>query len=113
MEDTVELGKKRTSSVLDVEEDKNGQTSSKFGSRLLKEENDVFAHNAWFVQNNTEFYFIQSANNINRDHVDWDEEQEQMAKEKVSVQLDNPVPEEERGNQEQMFSRFAELKGLV
>lgn len=32
-----------------------------------------------------------------RDHVDWDEEQEQIAKEKVSVQLENPVPEEERG----------------
>lgn len=33
-----------------------------------------------------------------RDHVDWDQEQEDMAKEKVSVQLENPVPEEEQGN---------------
>lgn len=33
-----------------------------------------------------------------RDHVDWDQEQEDIAKEKVSVQLENPVPEEEQGN---------------
>lgn len=48
MEDSsVEIGKKRTSSALDVDEEKNNETSSKFGSRLLTEENDVFSHNAW------------------------------------------------------------------
>lgn len=38
-------------------------------------------------------------NNINdcRDHAEWDDEQEEKAKEKVSVQLENPVPEEEQG----------------
>jgi tRNAThr (cytosine32-N3)-methyltransferase len=46
-ESTVEIGKKRTSSVLDVDEEKNDESSSKFGSRLLTEENDVFSHNAW------------------------------------------------------------------
>lgn len=29
--------------------------------------------------------------------MDWDQEQEDMAKEKVSVQMENPVPEEEQG----------------
>ena len=33
-----------------------------------------------------------------RDHAEWDEEQEEIAKEKVSVQLENPVPKEEQGN---------------
>lgn len=47
MADTVEIGKKRTSSALDVDQDKNTETASKFGSRLLKQDNDVFAHNAW------------------------------------------------------------------
>lgn len=32
-----------------------------------------------------------------RDHVDWDQEQEDMAKEKVSIQMENPVPEDEQG----------------
>jgi hypothetical protein len=32
-----------------------------------------------------------------RDHADWDDEQEQIAKDKVSIQLENPVPEEEQG----------------
>lgn len=47
MTDQVETGKKRSSSVLDVDQDKNAENTSKFGSRLLKEDNDVFAHNAW------------------------------------------------------------------
>ncbi|KAL7309460.1 hypothetical protein PS15m_011540 [Mucor circinelloides] len=86
MADTVEIGKKRTSSALDVDQDKNTETASKFGSRLLKQDNDVFAHNAW-------------------DHVDWDQEQEDMAKEKVSIQMENPVPEDE---QEQYYKEPAE-----
>lgn len=86
MEEMADKGKKRTSSALDVE-DKNGtEQSSKFGSRLLTEENDVFSHNAW-------------------DHAEWDEEQEELAKEKVLVQLENPVPEEE---QEQYYTDPAE-----
>ena len=36
-------------------------------------------------------------NDMHRDHVDWDQEQEDLAKEKVSVQMENPVPEEEQG----------------
>ncbi|KAI8077658.1 S-adenosyl-L-methionine-dependent methyltransferase [Thamnidium elegans] len=83
MEEVVDKGKKRTSSALDVQEEDG---TSKFGSRLLKEENDVFSQNAW-------------------DHADWDEEQEELAKEKVSVQLENPVPEEE---QEQYYAEPAE-----
>lgn len=43
---------------------------------------------------------------ICRDHADWDEEQEQIAKEKVSVQLDHPVPEEEQGN----FTKFSQFQ---
>lgn len=39
-----QVGKKRTSSVLDVTEP---EISSKFGSRILTEDNDVFKHNAW------------------------------------------------------------------
>lgn len=34
-----------------------------------------------------------------RDHVEWDEEQETMAKEKVKQQLEHPVPEEEQGKE--------------
>lgn len=34
-----------------------------------------------------------------RDHVEWDEEQEAMAKEKVKQQLEHPVPEEEQGKE--------------
>ncbi|KAI9487413.1 MAG: S-adenosyl-L-methionine-dependent methyltransferase [Benjaminiella poitrasii] len=86
MDENVEAGKKRTSSALDVEGDRNGEEAKKFGSRLLKEENDVFTHNAW-------------------DHVDWDEEQEKMAKEAVNTQLENPVPLEE---QEQYYKNPAE-----
>ncbi|KAI8358414.1 S-adenosyl-L-methionine-dependent methyltransferase [Blakeslea trispora] len=82
---TPEAGKKRTSSALDVDDNKD-QDASKFGSRLLTEENDVFAHNAW-------------------DHVDWDSNQEEIAKEKVSFQLDNPVPDDE---QAQYYSDPAE-----
>ncbi|KAL4214280.1 methyltransferase [Rhizopus microsporus] len=78
-----QVGKKRTSSVLDVTEP---EISSKFGSRILTEDNDVFKHNAW-------------------DHVEWDEEQEAMAKEKVKQQLEHPVPEEE---QEQYYNNPAE-----
>lgn len=45
MEETViDSGKKRTSSVLEVDD---AEVSSKFGSRLLKQDNDVFSHNAW------------------------------------------------------------------
>ncbi|KAG1372353.1 hypothetical protein G6F61_011131 [Rhizopus arrhizus] len=84
MEETViDSGKKRTSSVLEVDD---AEASSKFGSRLLKQDNDVFSHNAW-------------------DHVEWDEEQEKMAKKKVSEQLECPVPEEE---QEQYHKNPAE-----
>lgn len=39
-----QVGKKRTSSVLDVAKP---ETGSKFGSRILTEDNDVFKHNAW------------------------------------------------------------------
>lgn len=46
MEEQVDKGKKRTSSALDIQEE--GSTEdAKFGSRLLKEENDVFSQNAW------------------------------------------------------------------
>ncbi|KAI7906696.1 S-adenosyl-L-methionine-dependent methyltransferase [Cokeromyces recurvatus] len=83
MEDNVETGKKRTSSVLDVEK---VEENKKFGSRLLKDESEVFSYNAW-------------------DHVDWDEEQEKSAKEKVSAQLENPVPLEE---QEQYYKNPAD-----
>ncbi|KAI8641884.1 S-adenosyl-L-methionine-dependent methyltransferase [Parasitella parasitica] len=86
MTDIVETGKKRGSSALDADQDKIAEKTSKFGSRLLKNDNDVFSHNAW-------------------DHVDWDQEQEDMAKEKVSQQLENPVPEEE---QEQYYIEPAE-----
>ncbi|KAG1436698.1 hypothetical protein G6F56_013446 [Rhizopus delemar] len=77
MEDStkVNTGKKRTSSVLDA---KDSDSASKFGSRLLTENNDVFSQNAW-------------------DHVEWDEEQEEIAKEKILKQLECPVPEDEQG----------------
>jgi hypothetical protein len=42
----------------------------------------------------------------NRDHAVWDEEQEQKAKEKVAIQLENPVPEEERG----MYANYLHQK---
>lgn len=71
--------RKTTSSALDIESDNN----TTFGSRLLKEDNDVFSHNAW-------------------DHVEWDQEQEVMAQEKVNVQLEHPVPEQEQGNTHQV-----------
>ncbi|KAI8076677.1 S-adenosyl-L-methionine-dependent methyltransferase [Gilbertella persicaria] len=80
--DNLEAGKKRTSSALE----EGSQEESKFGSRLLVDENDVFAHNAW-------------------DHVDWDSDQEEIAKEKVALQLEHPVPEQE---QAQYYSDPAE-----
>lgn len=46
MEEVVDKGKKRTSSVLDIKEEE--EKISKFGSRVLKEENDVFSQNAWY-----------------------------------------------------------------
>ena len=57
--DDQEVGKKRTSSVLDVDDNKD-QESSKFGSRLLTEENDVFAHNAWYAIANNLLLFYSS-----------------------------------------------------
>ncbi|KAK9709319.1 hypothetical protein K7432_009098 [Basidiobolus ranarum] len=67
--------KKTTSSAQDIQ---NPEDSSKFGSRLLVDEEQVFAHNAW-------------------DHVDWDSDQEQQAKEKVAKQAENPVSEDLKG----------------
>ncbi|KAI8884553.1 methyltransferase [Backusella circina FSU 941] len=52
-------------------------TESGFGTRVLKEENNVFDHNAW-------------------DNVEWDEEQEKIAQDKVAQQMEYPVPEEEQ-----------------
>ncbi|KAI8990012.1 S-adenosyl-L-methionine-dependent methyltransferase [Pilobolus umbonatus] len=80
-----EIPKKRNSSVLNVD-DKLDENNSKFGSRLLTDDNDVFNHNAW-------------------DHVEWDEEQEEIAKGKVTMHMENPVPEEE---QEQYYTQPAD-----
>lgn len=46
-----------------------------FGNRCLTEESDVFQHNAW-------------------DNVEWDEEQERMAKEKVELNSGSQLEEE-------------------
>lgn len=40
-----------------------------------------------------------------RDHVEWDEEQEKQAKEKIAIQLQNPVPEEEKGKPDILLRR--------
>ncbi|KAI9276606.1 S-adenosyl-L-methionine-dependent methyltransferase [Sporodiniella umbellata] len=84
----VNLGKKRTSSVLEAND---ANSESKFGSRLLTDDNNVFSQNAW-------------------DHVEWDEEQEEMAREKVSKQLECPVPEDEQEqyhkNPEEYWNKF-------
>ncbi|ORX50117.1 methyltransferase [Hesseltinella vesiculosa] len=65
--------KKTTSSALDV----NTESGSTFGSRLLKDEQAVFNHNAW-------------------DHVEWDEEQEQYAKSQIEKHMASPVPEDQQ-----------------
>ncbi|KAF7723343.1 hypothetical protein EC973_002091 [Apophysomyces ossiformis] len=65
--------KKNQSSALDVTQD----SQSTFGSRLLKDEDAVFEHNAW-------------------DHVDWDEEQETYAQSQIQRHINSPVPEEEQ-----------------
>ncbi|CAB4374835.1 uncharacterized protein OCT59_017553 [Rhizophagus irregularis] len=64
--------KKDWSSVKDIR-----QESKTFGTRLLENKEDVWRHNAW-------------------DHVDWDEEQEEAAKQKVSLQSNNPMALEEQ-----------------
>ncbi|ORX85625.1 methyltransferase [Basidiobolus meristosporus CBS 931.73] len=64
--------KKTASSAQDIQ---NPQDTSKFGSRLLVDDEQVFAHNAW-------------------DHVEWDSDQEKQAKEKVAKQAENPVSDE-------------------
>lgn len=45
-EETVEIGKKRSFSALE-ENDENDEHVSKFGSRLLSNDKDVFSQNAW------------------------------------------------------------------
>ncbi|KAF9434778.1 hypothetical protein BGZ76_007417 [Entomortierella beljakovae] len=63
--------KKRESSSRDV----NTPESAPFGGRVLVDESSVFEHNAW-------------------DHATWGEEQEQHAREQITRQSRDPVPEE-------------------
>ncbi|RUS18694.1 inner membrane protein import complex subunit Tim54-domain-containing protein [Endogone sp. FLAS-F59071] len=65
--------KKTSSSVIDV----NNQETPAFGSRLLKDRDAVFEHNAW-------------------DNVEWDIEQEEYAKKQIERHAENPVPPEEQ-----------------
>ncbi|CAI2177096.1 2148_t:CDS:2 [Funneliformis geosporum] len=60
------------SSVRDIRQETNT-----FGTRLLENKEDVWHHNAW-------------------DHVEWNEEQEIAAKQKVSLQSNNPMKLEDR-----------------
>ncbi|KAJ1982458.1 hypothetical protein H4R34_001695 [Dimargaris verticillata] len=69
--------KKQTSSAQD-----RADTTTRFGSRMLATEDNVFEHNAW-------------------DHVEWSEEQEQLAQEKIALQQANPVPHDEQGKYHQ------------
>ncbi|KAJ1994175.1 hypothetical protein H4R33_000406 [Dimargaris cristalligena] len=63
--------KKETSSVLESQADPTA--SSTFGCRILRDEAEVFTQNAW-------------------DHAEWTEEQEDLARNKVELQKQNPVP---------------------
>ncbi|KAG0172569.1 hypothetical protein DFQ28_010317 [Apophysomyces sp. BC1034] len=74
--------KKSSSSALDVSQD----DGSKFGSRLLKDQETVFEHNAW-------------------DHVEWDDEQETYAQAQIQRHRGSPVPDEE---QEQYYAQPAQ-----
>ncbi|KAI9032624.1 S-adenosyl-L-methionine-dependent methyltransferase [Phycomyces nitens] len=75
--------KKTSSSAIDVAD--AADAAAKFGSRLLQDEEAVFSQNAW-------------------DHVEWDEEQDRYAQERIQKHLSSPVPEEE---QEQYYAQPA------
>ncbi|SAL99161.1 hypothetical protein [Absidia glauca] len=77
------MDKKTTSSAIDVNA---VEDSTAFGSRLLKDQDTVFNHNAW-------------------DHVEWDQEQEQYAQSQIEKHLNSPVPAEE---QDQYYDKPAD-----
>ncbi|KAI7864293.1 S-adenosyl-L-methionine-dependent methyltransferase [Spinellus fusiger] len=64
------MKQKTSSSVIDVSD--ISDDTAKFGSRLLKDEESVFSQNAW-------------------DHVEWDEEQDQYAHERVKKMNQPPL----------------------
>ncbi|KAI9103281.1 S-adenosyl-L-methionine-dependent methyltransferase [Phlyctochytrium arcticum] len=60
---------------------------SDFGTRYLEKQEDVFDFNAW-------------------DNVDWDETQENEALEKIAVQAEHMVPEDQRQKYEEEAAQF-------
>ncbi|CAG8484349.1 5755_t:CDS:2 [Scutellospora calospora] len=74
--------KKDWSSVRDVR-----QESPTFGTRILENKEHVWNHNAW-------------------DNVEWDEEQERYAREKVHKQSNKPMPLEEQQKYHQDASKY-------
>lgn len=76
----------------------------KFGTRYLVDKKAVFDHNAWYVdQTSPDVHWSRGLTPVcapmQRDDVEWNDEQLEEAKRKVQVQAESQLPESIRGIQ--------------
>lgn len=71
----------------------------KFGARLLRDNTEVFTQNAWCAGHRPGWRDRQSLTRSRRDHVEWDAEQAERARDIVAKQREAPVADADKGGQ--------------